>query len=588
MGIPGLLGIMSALIVALPADAAGRDHGLVQPLRHGVVFWQEKLPEEAIAELEKVKADGFNLIEQASWAWTLPTPGSPLEAVMQAELDWCDRNEFHFFLLQNVQYGSPGEGGGLDDAWQDPLRAAPLLTDWVRVLRGHPCVDGVILGNEVSPVAGNPQDNPAWWAGFTAAMQQRYGTVDALNRVWGTTFGAWEALALPTSSAGRTDLNRFAVEAYARFYGTLLDEVLRPALGDLEYGTKTAGDPLLHRRLTRFSSIMWDDVLANYPQWRIKAMCDVGRRLNRPVFNSELHLYNDTYAYNQSVAMARYRYFTSALNGETTTASFAWHQWNQKPETIEIHRHTPETLAELRRLEPQLRLLAGAAPSLHVLLTPAITEGDDTDEENRPLAERLYAEVAGLGIPWEFICEEDVSELTVGVLLLPEQPRVQPTTAQSICDLPKAVTVICLDEAPTQDEYGRMLPQSLRAALIKRARAVESVGHLLPPDTDPGPPYNQVGQTEYLWWSEAKGHFRSPVTCPLLEARRVRDGDGWLVAVINHATEGEPVLARLPWLTQLAPQSVRELIGEGGRLPPTEPVEFAPLAVRVFRYSEVP
>jgi len=588
MGITCLIGIASVLTGASPVEGAGREHGFVQPLRHGVVFWQEKSPEAAIAELDKVKADGFNLIKQASWGWTLPKPGSPLEGVMQAELDWCDRNDFHFFLLQNVQYGSAGEGDGLDDAWRDPLRAAPLLADWVRVLKGHPCVDGVILGNEVSPVAGNPQGNPAWWAGFTGAMQQRYETLDALNRVWGTEFGAWEALAPPTSSAGKTDLNRFAVEAYARFYGTLFDEVLRPALGDLEYGTKTAGDPLLHRHLARFSSIMWDDVLANYPQWRIKAMCDVGRRLNRPVFNAELHLYNDTYAYNQSVAMARYRYFTSALNGETTTASFAWHQWNKKPETVEIHRHTPETLAELQRLEPQLRLLAGATPSLHVLLTPAIADGDDTDPANKPIAERLYAEIAGLGIPWEFICEEDVSALSAGTLLLSEQPRLQPETAQAICDLPKPVKVVCLNEAPTQDEYGRMLPQALRVALMRRARAVDSVADLRTPEGDPGRPYDRVGQAQYLWWSEAKGHFRSPVAYPPLEARRVRDGDGWLVAVINHATDGEPVSAPLPWLTQLAPQSVQELTGEGGRISSTEPLEFAPLAVRIFRYAKAP
>ena len=78
------------------------------------------------------------------------------------------------------------------------------------------------------------------------------------------------------------------------------------------------------------------------------------------------------------------------------------------------------------------------------------------------------------------------------------------------------------------------------------------------------------------------------MTYPLLEARRARDGDGWLVAVINHATDGEPIPARLPWLTQLAPQSVQELTGEGGRLSPTEAVEFSPLAVRIFRYTKAP
>jgi hypothetical protein len=565
--------------------AGNRTHGFFQPLRHGVVFWQEKTPEQAVAELEKVKAQGFNLIAQSSWVWTLPKPGSDLERVMQAELKWCDENDLRFFLLHGIQYGSPGEGGNLDDAWEDPRRAAPLLDDWVRVLHGHPCVEGVILGNEVSPVAGNSKDNPKWWAGFTEAMRRRHATIEALNRSWGARFESWEKLGPPPGgSIGRVDLERFATEAFNRFYGTLFEKVLRPALGPLEYGTKSAGDPILQRRLTQFSVIGWDDVLANYPQWRIKAMCDLGRRLDRPMFNSELHLYNDDYVYNQSVPMSRYRYFTSALNGETTTAGFAWNMW-KKPETIEVHSHTAAILAELRRLEPQLRKFAAQPAELHVLLTPAYVEGDDTDPERKPLAEQLYAQMAMLGTPWEFVCEEDVSTIASGTLVIPEQPRLEPATAQAVTGLPKRVRVICLNEPPTQDEYGRMLPQNLRLALATRGKVVDSEGGLATPVADPGRPYNEPTQTEYLWWSERKGHFRAPMTYPLLEARRVREGAGWLVAVINHATAGEPVEAQLPWLRQLSPAKVVELTGKGGEVPAGVALVLEPLAVRVFRYE---
>jgi hypothetical protein len=159
--------------------------GFTQPMRHGVVFWQAPTPEEAVRELERVKADGYTLIKLASWAWTLPTPGSDIERVARATLDWCDSNDFSFYLLQNIQYGSAGEGGGLDAAWEDPLSATPLLEDWVRVLRGHRSVRGVILGNEVSPLAGTRDADPKWWAGFTEAMRERYGDIAALNEVWG-------------------------------------------------------------------------------------------------------------------------------------------------------------------------------------------------------------------------------------------------------------------------------------------------------------------------------------------------------------------------------------------------------------------
>jgi hypothetical protein len=569
-----------------PAQPPARPHGFEQPVRAGVVFWQAKTPAEAIAELERVRAQGYNLIKQASWAWTLPTPGNDLERVMQAELDWCDANGFHFYLLQNVQYGSPGEGGDLDAAWEDPLQAARLLGDWVRVLEGHPCVDGVILGNEVGPQVGTPEANPQWWRGFTEALQRQYGTVEALNRSWGTDTAAWDALQPPAlNSAGRVDLDRFATLAFERFYGTLFEQVLKPALGPLEYGVKTAGDPLLHRQLVRFSLVAWDDVLANYPQWRIKALCDVGRRLDRPVFNSELHVYHDDYVYNQSVAMTRYRYLMSALNGETTTASFAWGQWGKNPETVRIHAETPTVLAELTRLGPVFRSFATVEPELHVLLTRAYAVGDDADPETKPLAEALSAEVTALGVPWEFVCEEDVPSLTGGTLLLPEQPRPRSATVQAILGLPATVRLVCANEPPTQDEYGHMLPQALRAALARRATVVESPSDLRSPATDPGPPYNELTRTEYLFWNHEKGHFRAPMTYPRLEARRVREGDGWLVAVINHATAGEPVEAELPWRRQLGSLPVMELTSEGRALSADAQFTFPPLAVRLFRYS---
>ena len=51
----------------------------------------------------------------------------------------------------------------------------------------------------------------------------------------------------------------------------------------------------------------------------------------------------------------------------------------------------------------------------------------------------------------------------------------------------------------------------------------------------------------YASWSPERGHFGYPLAYPRLEARRVQYANGWLVAVINHATVGKPVMARLPW-----------------------------------------
>ena len=339
--------------------------------------------------------------------WTLPRPGSPLETTVTAVLNWCDAHEMQFFLMHNIQYD------GLDGAYENPLGAAGLLTDWLRVLKAHKCVAGVILGNEVGPTPGDPQKSPKWWAGFIADLQARHTTIESLNAAWETGFADFASILPPKSgSPGVVDYQRFAIQVFDRFYGTLFRQVCEPALGQLLYGPKTSGDPLLHRACGSFSMICWDDGLSDYPQWRVKAMGDVSRRAGKPVFNSELHLYHDTYAYFGSPSKSLYRYFLSALDGEWMSASFAWGQWT-KPGAQQIHRATPAILADLRRLEPQLRAISLATPEIHVVLAGPWA-GDDT------VMQRLYTEIACLGSSWEFVCPQDISRIATGAVYVPQ------------------------------------------------------------------------------------------------------------------------------------------------------------------------
>ena len=91
----------------------------------------------------------------------------------------------------------------------------------------------------------------------------------------------------------------------------------------------------------------------DYPQSARKAWETRHASAGKAVFNSELHLYHEGYAFFGSPAKSHYRYFLSALNGEWMSASFAWGQWNN-PGTQAIHRAMPKILADLKRLEPQL------------------------------------------------------------------------------------------------------------------------------------------------------------------------------------------------------------------------------------------
>ena len=91
------------LVLGLPATTWSA------PVTHGVVFFCPPQAEAAVAELQKIQADGFNLVEFASWPWTLPRPGSPLETTVTAVLNWCDAHEMQFFLMQPCHNGRPGD-----------------------------------------------------------------------------------------------------------------------------------------------------------------------------------------------------------------------------------------------------------------------------------------------------------------------------------------------------------------------------------------------------------------------------------------------------------------------------------------------
>ena len=544
----------------------------------GVVFFCPDKPDAALAELAKIQGDGFSLIEFASWCWTLPTPGSDIEKRAQAVLGWCDAHNMSFFLMHNIQIGSAGEGGALDDAVEDPLRATKYLTDWVRVLKGHKCVTGIILGNEVGPVAGNPKDNPKWWAAFVADLKTRYQTIADLNAVWGTAFASFDAVAVPDAkSPGQVDARRFATQTFDHFYGTLFSQVCEPELGKLLYGCKMGGDPLVQRACGSLSMICWDDVLADYPQWRTKALGDVSRATTKPVFNAELHLYNDNYAYGGSAAHSRYRYFMSALNGEWLTASFAWGLWN-KPETHAIHKATPAILADLKKLEPQLRRFSAVQPVAHVLLSEPLAADDAA-------AQSVYADLAELGSAWEFVCPQDIGTITGGTVYVPQGTRLPLDAWYNLPRLVAGVNIVLASGDPLDDEYGRPLPEKLQKEIAARAQPAYGVRQIRTPADDTlGLPYDDRVDASYLNWSEKRGHFRYPLAYPRLEARRVAGAQGWLVAVINHATEGAPVTARLPW-SPGATAKVTELTGAGGPVDPTKQLSFAPLDVRLFTYS---
>ncbi|MBN1421947.1 MAG: beta-galactosidase [Planctomycetes bacterium] len=515
------------------------------PMRHGVVFFCPESEAEAVRQLERIQGDGFDSIEFASWIWTLPTPGSAFERRVRAVLDWCDENDMGFFLMHNIQY--EGEGGGLDAGVIRPEGSFRLLTDWARILKGHDSVLGVILGNEVGPNLGTPKEAPRLWQDFRAWLKARHGTIEALNSAWGTTSETFDAVgAPPKGSGGDVDVRRYARLRFARYYAAYIDGVLRPALGEKLYGQKTWLDPFLHRDCEANTMICWDDLVAQYPLWSIKCAADT---TGKPLFNAEIHLYHDGYAYGPSVEQTRYRYFTSALLGEYLTASFAWGSWN-KPDIAKIHAQTSIALSDMRKVERACRAIASAyrRSDLAVLVTEANFYRDihDVDRIQANPLPILYARMGALGRPWRYLLEDDVKMLRSGLLIV-WTARVRPSVIEAILALPESVEVIAVNALPREDEYGRRLPEDLAAALRKRARTVPLADLAATVGPQPGLPeaYRKPAEASYLSWSPRRGHFGYAVPYCALEARRAESEDGLVVAVINNTPQART--APIPW-----------------------------------------
>ncbi|MHB1000123.1 MAG: beta-galactosidase [Armatimonadota bacterium] len=545
---PRVLLICAFFILILPMLCSAADSGAKDPgMRQGVVFFCPPTEQEAIKQLELLKKDGFDLIEFASWVWTIPTPGSDLEKRATAVLDWCDRNDVAFFLMHNIQYINPDEGGGLDKGVLDPSWAFRHVTDWARVLKGHKSVMGVILGNEVGPSLGTPKEAPALWDDFRGWLLIRHGTIDNLNTAWKTDYKSFDEVVEPAAwSPGTLDVSTYSRNRFAFFYGTIFDKVFRPALGEKLYGEKMSPDPFLQGACISNTMTNWDDILSSFPLWQIKCAAD---STDKPLFNSELHLYNDDLHFEPSIEQSRYRYFTSALMGEYLTASFAWDQW-KKPEIAKIHSATPGILADVRRVEKECRTIADTYKNadLAVLVTEEnyhrkIADTSQTVNNPMPL---LYAHMGSLGRPWRFVMDDDLHSVKKGTLVV-WTDKITHDCLRTMIMLPGSVKIIAIGEVPSHDEYGRDLPGWLLSDLVKRVRVVSlrDLKNVVRPQMGLPTQYQQVQNVKYLDYALDKGHYQYPIPYCTLELKRAVTPDGILIAVINNTDD--TISAPLPW-----------------------------------------
>lgn len=585
----------------------------------GVVYYipDSKVADDvALQQLQTIKDQGYRHINLSSWVWTLPKPGSPLRRRVDLILNWCDHNSLGVWLLHNIQYGT-GEYGDFEQTVKDPISyVRPVVTDWIDALRGHSCVEGVQLGNEVGPaIPADAAKVPLYAQAFSSWLRARYGSVAAMNAAWGGHFASFEEVGLPAPDApGRIDSQRFAKEQFGRFYGAIFKSLFKPVLGaNLGYTTKTGPDPYLYRAFPEATVLGWDDMVANQPLWTLRALADCDPR---PPFNNEIHLYHDSYNYFPSIELTRYRYFTDALSGEWMSSSFSWGAWN-KPAIAAIHAATPRALADVSRLEPELRRFDAATRDARVavLITEPLldetsrnmaarpvlkpgempSQGAQATEQDAVPLEDAYAALASTGRPWRYLLDLDLTTQGrhLNALIVPAHRRFPLATLQQLVRLPRFVRIEWAGEWPAETEYGQLLPPDLLRKIQGRCRQYANLEAAASPNVDPELPnvYREQVIVPYNWWSPEKGNFAFGVSYPRVEARRVVEARGsTLVTLINHTREPVTLAgaASLPWRT--GRQRVFDITDQPPvdlTAAPNNPITLRPFDVRLYRYRSM-
>jgi hypothetical protein len=292
-----------------------------------------------------------------------------------------------------------------------------------------------------------------------------------------------------------------------------------------------------------------------------------------PVFNSELHLYHDSYGFGPSVELSRYRYLTSAVLGESMTASFAWGAWS-KPETRAVHEATPGILADLRALEKFTRPFHSQPPAFYVL----VTEQNEGGIDGTPPLELAYAHSAATGLPWRFVADIDLEDLDSTALVI-DSEWLTVRAAQELARMSAATRLVFIGDIPETDEYGAPLPGDCLAGLQRAGRIIPAWSGLRGVLDCPELPeaYREIVDVPYLWWSPERGHHNLPIRYPRLEAQRAETPDGVHLVVINHTREA--VTAPVPFIG--AGQSATDALTQSPV--PEGPVEWPAFAVRFLR-----
>jgi beta-galactosidase len=274
---------------------------------YGVVYYPEQWPEtQWNSDLARIAQTGMNVVRMGEGAWSVwePEEGRYDFALFDRALELCQKHGLKAIMgtptytppawlterypeVSRVNYqglrlthGSRRHYNYTSPVYQQ--KSAAITQALAEHYRAHPAVIGWQIDNELNchlDVSFAPSDHAA----FRAWCQERYVTLDALNKAWGTAFWsqvytAWDQVWLPRPTVTYQnpslllDFYRFTSDVTIRF-GTMQSQIIK-RIAPHQFVTHNAFQSMTSVDLAKFVTEAVDFVsYDSYPEFKV---CDPG------------------------------------------------------------------------------------------------------------------------------------------------------------------------------------------------------------------------------------------------------------------------------------------------------------------------
>ena len=396
--------------------------------------------------------------------------------------------------------------GGIDYVIDHPV-ARKAIENWLKVvapgLKDKPALMSFNLANEPDywHSGKDPFSRPLW----ITYLKTRHGSIDALNRLYGTTYAGFGEVCVPMGE-GKTTGEHCAYYDWCNFNAQHFADWFRWMNGIVKQGApaiytqvKVSGDALDAGCLTggidveeicRITDIAGCDVgtderghqLLYAYNWRKNEIWnDLTRSFrHQPVANSENHTINDGEQRQISPDFIRSSMWQGALHGLGQTACWEFGDAN-RGEDGGIKLRPADIFGEgrawldARRCANQVAAVVRAAPHIAILYTRnSLYWQKDTYPR---IVKAAYTALTFLGEPVTFVTEKQLAEgsaAPVKVILLPQATNVTDTTIVALTKFMAAGgRLIALGEGNlSNDEYNRPhnVPSALRPTPLPASR----------------------------------------------------------------------------------------------------------------------